>query len=132
MAFAVNHLNHALLFFLLKEKNLLAQKCRIIFETTATHDPKQPLNQAPPIWRSTEAVAKAADAQNSMVGSGVRYSNSKLAVIFFAYALASKLDATVSDRDWTVIVYEPGFVPGGGSKLGRGRSFRAGLRILYR
>ena len=123
MAFAVNHLNHALLFFLLKEKNLLAQKCRIIFETTALHDPKQPLNQTPPHWKSTEAVAKAADSQNTMLGAGVRYSNAKLAVVFFGYALASKLASDGSNKHWTVIVYEPGFVPSGGSRLSRGWCF---------
>ena len=120
MAFTVNHVNHALLFFLLKEKGLLAPRCRLIFSTTALHDPKQPLNQTPPAWKSTEAVARATDAENSMLNAGVRYSNSKLGVIFFAYALAAKLVSAGSDKDWSVVVYEPGFVPGGGSRLSRG------------
>ena len=116
LCFAVNHVNQALLFFLLKEKDLLARRCRLVFLTTAQHDPKQPLNQTPPFWPDTETVAKATN--KGLSNRGVRYSTAKLGTVFFGYALASKLKK--ADKEWTVIVYEPGFVPGGGSRLQRG------------
>jgi hypothetical protein len=47
----------------------------------------------------------------------VRYPNSKLANTIFSCALASR--ATASGKQWAVNIFDPGFVPGGGSKLHR-------------
>jgi len=124
-AFAVNHQNQALLFFLLKEKNALGPDCRIILVGSAMHDPKAPLSPAAPYWTSAELVARAAgDKKNT--GDGIRYANSKLAVQFFAYALARRVER--SGQNWTVNVFEPGFMPGQGSKLTRGQP--AAIRFI--
>ena len=119
-AFAINHLNHALLFFLLNQRNLLAPDCRIVFVTTALTDPQQPLNRTPPHWTDAKEVAEAKvpEMQNGMV----RYSTTKLGGMYFGYALARRV--TQAKKGWTVIVYEPGFVPGNGSKLHRGELLR--------
>ena len=121
LTFAVNHVNQALLFFLLKEKNLLGPRCRFVWLTSATHDPKQPMNQGPAYWPDTETVAEATDSK--LEASFVRYSTAKLGTIFFSYVLASKIKEArqSSMQQWTSIIYEPGFTPGGGSRLQRGK-----------
>lgn len=40
MGFAIGHVGYALLFFLLKQRNALAQDCRIAITASAVHDPK--------------------------------------------------------------------------------------------
>ena len=134
LCFAVNYLNQALLFFLLKEKDLLAHPCRLVFLPTALHDPKQPLNQSPAFWPDTETVARA--FVKDLSPRLVRYSTAKLGTIFFAYALDAKLQAAAAaakvakaplpDREWTVLAYEPGFIPSGGSRLQRGEYWVVG------
>ena len=116
MTFAINFVNQALLFLLLREKGLLADDGRIVFVTTALHDPKQPLNQNAPFWTGAQTVSKGDDEK--LAHRMTRYSTAKLGSIFFAYALARK--ATAAGKNWSVIAYEPGFVPGGGSRLTRG------------
>ncbi|ORY26998.1 hypothetical protein BCR39DRAFT_589421 [Naematelia encephala] len=93
---AVNYLNHALLFFLLKDRNLLEPDCRIILTTT-------------------EGFAKRTDPKLS--NPLIQYANTKLEMILFAYALVRRIKE--SGKKWTVIAFEPGFTPGQGSKLGR-------------
>lgn len=125
LCFAVNHVNQALLFFLMKEKNVVGNKCRIVFVTSALHDPKQPLNYTPPFWPNAEVVGRATDPK--LENPGVRYSTAKLGTILFAYALGKKImemqgPGSSITKEWSVIAFEPGFVPGGGSRLQRGMS----------
>ncbi|EIW69181.1 hypothetical protein M231_03912 [Tremella mesenterica] len=117
--FAVNFVNQALLFFLLKDKKLFSSACRFVFVTTALHDPKAPMNFTPPHWVSAESVAKGTD--KPLLNAGIRYSTTKLANLLFSYALVDKLRETASSdaRGWSVIAFEPGYMPTGGSQLVR-------------
>ncbi len=113
--FSVNYLNQAYLFLLLHARGLIGPSCRSIFLTTALHDPNNAVKK-PPAWTDPDNVAHATDKR--FEDPMTRYSTAKLAVIFFVYYLHNRILKDTSSLE--VVAYEPGFSPGGGSKLGRG------------
>lgn len=121
--FSVNHVNQAFLFFLLHKRSFLDRDCRVVFVSSELHNPQNATNRSPPAWRAPAELAKGEGDDGKVVGQ-VRYATAKLATIYFAYALIDKLDAAKKIREgsstkYTVIIYEPGFVPAG---TGLGRS----------
>jgi NAD(P)-dependent dehydrogenase (short-subunit alcohol dehydrogenase family) len=112
--FATNHLGHALLFFLLNSRGLLVPDARIAIVGSSLHNPENK-SRMKPSWTTADAVAHASDPE--MQAAGITYPNSKLANTLFAYALTRR--ASAAGRKWAVNIYDPGFVPGGGSKLHR-------------
>ncbi|WVQ64709.1 uncharacterized protein L199_002876 [Kwoniella botswanensis] len=116
-ALAASHIGHALLLYLLAADKVLQPRCRLIFVTSALHDPRAPGAPAAPYWTSPEAADSATDKR--LASGAVRYANAKLAVVLFANALARK---TKESKQWEILIFEPGFSPGGGSKLDRGKS----------
>ncbi|KAM0754447.1 NAD(P)-binding protein [Meredithblackwellia eburnea MCA 4105] len=107
---AVNHLHHALLVFLIKDRGLLAKGSSIVILTSAMHDPKAPLAPACPHWTSVKDVA--ASKQKELKSALVRYANSKLANLLFTYSLERRAEA--AGLGWRVFAFEPGFTPGSG------------------
>lgn len=116
--FGVNHLGHYLLVQLLMP--LFSIPARIAVVSSGVHDLAQlesvPGGSAvpPPAWNSPFALAKgilgpeaAKDDENA--DRGRRYSTSKLANLYFTYALASKLPNGI-----TVNAFDPGLMPGTG------------------
>ncbi|WVQ65418.1 uncharacterized protein L199_003594 [Kwoniella botswanensis] len=103
--FAVNHVNHALLFFLLKEH--LTEDARIIVVSSSTHDPSLK-RVPPPNYISADKVAhpetgKKWDTQQEGFR---RYALSKLCNVLFGYALDRQVKE--QKKGWIVIVMEPG------------------------
>lgn len=116
--FAVAHVGHALLCLLLIEKHQLSADCRIIFTTSGTHDPKEPGSPIPPAWSTPAQIAKAEG--KALQNANTRYPTAKLANIFFNRALERR--AIAAGKKWQFISWDPGFAPGGGSKLTRSKS----------
>lgn len=117
--FAVNHLGHALLLFLLKP--YLANECRIVITASGVHDPAQKTMVPDAVYESAELLAHPTDSDGYEVKQkGLqRYSSSKLANVLFEYALERRLKAgrDSGKTNWTVVAMDPGLMPDTG--LGR-------------
>lgn len=116
LTFATNHVGHALLFFLLNGRGNLQRNARIIFVGSSLHD-SESKSHFKPYWTTADAVAHAKEPE--MQPPMVAYPNSKLANTLFSYALAKRAEK------YTVNIYDPAFVPGGGSRLHRSKSIKA-------
>jgi len=117
--FAVNHVGHALLFFLLKP--YLAPNARIIITASGTHDPAQKTMAPDAKYETAELLAHPTDKDGYETGNrGLqRYASSKLANVVFMYALERRLEAARHSKGvgWTVCTMDPGLMPG--TALGR-------------
>jgi NAD(P)-dependent dehydrogenase (short-subunit alcohol dehydrogenase family) len=107
--FGVNHLGH----FLLVNELLptLQFPGRVVVVASGVHDPAQKSGVPAPAWNNPAALARgelgAAAASDKSLASGLRrYSTSKLANVYFTYALARRLPAGV-----TANAFDPGLMP---------------------
>ena len=115
LTFAVNYLAHAQLI-----EGLLgsfAAPARVVLLGSNTYYAnlvRRMMGVQPAHWRDPIELAQpaAADARASFKAMGIAYSNSKLAILYYAHELQRQAPAQVS-----VSVFEPGFMPGTG--LGR-------------
>jgi len=110
--FAINHLAHAQLIGALLPT--LAAPARIVLLGSNTYFAnrfRKLLGVAAADWRDPIDLARPvpADAPASLKTSGTAYSNSKLAILYYAHELQRRAPAGVS-----VVVFEPGFMPGTG------------------
>jgi NAD(P)-dependent dehydrogenase (short-subunit alcohol dehydrogenase family) len=115
LTFAVNYLAHAQLIAGLLGS--FAAPARIVLLGSNTYQanlPRKLLGVQPAQWRDPIELAQPAapDARPSFKAGGAAYSNSKLAILYYAHELQRRAPAQVS-----VAVFEPGFMPGTG--LGR-------------
>jgi NAD(P)-dependent dehydrogenase (short-subunit alcohol dehydrogenase family) len=108
--FATNHLGH----FLLINELLPALQSpgRVVVVASGVHDPAQKSGVPAPAWNDPAALARgelgAAGASDKSWASGQRrYSTSKLANVYFTYALARHLPAGVTANG-----FDPGLMPG--------------------
>jgi NAD(P)-dependent dehydrogenase (short-subunit alcohol dehydrogenase family) len=121
--FGVNHLGHfALVNGLLP---VLEAPSRVVVVSSGTHDPALKLGP-PPAWNDPRALAQgqlgpAAAKLNALMTGQARYCTSKLANIYFTYALARRLPAGV-----TANAFDPGMMLG----TALGRSLPAPLRFV--
>jgi NAD(P)-dependent dehydrogenase (short-subunit alcohol dehydrogenase family) len=108
-SFAVNHLNHTLVLFLLKDR--LTEDARIVIVGSAAHHPEYSFFKLKAIWTTTEEVARPTKAdEGSAWDEGMRrYGLSKAANTIFAYALADQV--TRQGKKWTVSLLDPGVMP---------------------
>ncbi|WVQ84973.1 hypothetical protein IAT38_007137 [Cryptococcus sp. DSM 104549] len=105
--FATNHVNHALLFFLLRGQ--LTNNARIVLTSSSGHDPKLERAPAPHYTTGEETAHPPTGAKWDTQAEGFRrYSLSKLCNILFAYALARK--AREQGYGWTVMALDPGIM----------------------
>lgn len=121
--FGVNHLGHFVLVNTLLP--ILRAPARVVVTTSDTHDPALRLSPAP-AWSDAKALARGELAPSADSASGLalgqrRYSTSKLANIYFTYALARRLPDGV-----TANAFNPGMVLG----TGLGRSLPAPARFV--
>ncbi|KAL4749564.1 hypothetical protein BDW72DRAFT_204639 [Aspergillus terricola var. indicus] len=109
--FAINHINQALLFFLLMPH--LAYNARIVMTGSGTHDPAQPWPIPPARYTTAEELAHPLP-ETCKHGSLQFYSASKLASLMWMYALERRLSTVRESRkkQWTVATFDPGMMPG--------------------
>ena len=110
--FAVNHLGHFLLVNMLL--SILNPRARIVVVASGVHDPANNWGLPAPAWNDTAALSRgelgSAAAMDKSVARGQRlYTTSKLANIYFTYALARHLPPGV-----TANAFDPGLTPGTG------------------
>src|ERR1700758_5179126 len=110
--FGINHLGH----FLLVNELLpaLQSPARVVVVASGVHDPAQKAGVPVPAWNNPVALAHgelgpAAASDKAFASGQRRYSTSKLANVYFTYALARRLPPTV-----TANAFEPGLMPGTG------------------
>jgi NAD(P)-dependent dehydrogenase (short-subunit alcohol dehydrogenase family) len=110
--FGVNHLGH---FLLVNElMPVLQPPARVVVVASDTHDPTKKVGVPTPAWNSTSALARGqlgprAMSDKPFAAGQRRYSTSKLANIYFTYALTRRLPQGV-----TANAFNPGLVPGTG------------------
>ncbi|MGH3278126.1 MAG: SDR family NAD(P)-dependent oxidoreductase [Trebonia sp.] len=121
--FGVNHLGH----FLLVNELLpvLRAPARVVVVASGVHDPAQKAGVPVPAWNTAPALARGelgpdAASDNAFVAGQRRYSTSKLANVYFTYALARRLP-----HGATANAYDPGMILGTGLQ----RSAPAPLRF---
>ncbi len=121
--FAVNHVGHALLFYLLHPH--LIEDARIVITSSGTHDPAQ--KSGLPDAKYTTAEELAHPSVESAKNDGrQRYATSKLCNVMWTYALDRRAKATHGKR-WTVTAMDPGLMPG----TGLARDYPAPMKFLW-
>jgi NAD(P)-dependent dehydrogenase (short-subunit alcohol dehydrogenase family) len=126
LTFAVNYLAHAQLIGDLLGAFVAPARIVLIGSNTYYQNVFRRMLGIPPAnWRDPLELARptAADAPATSKESWLAYSNSKLALFYYAHELQQCAPAGVN-----VAVFEPGFMPGTG--LGRGQS--SGIQRLGR
>jgi NAD(P)-dependent dehydrogenase (short-subunit alcohol dehydrogenase family) len=118
LTFAVNYLAHAQLIGDLLGS--FATPARVVLLGSNTYYQnifRRMLGVPPAQWRDPLVLARPAapDVPATFRQSGTAYSNSKLALVYYAHELQRRAPAGIN-----VSVFEPGFMPGTG--LGRGQS----------
>jgi NAD(P)-dependent dehydrogenase (short-subunit alcohol dehydrogenase family) len=124
--FGINHLGH----FLLVNELLpaLQSPARVVVVASGVHDPAQKAGVPVPAWNETAALARgelgpAAASDKAFASGQRRYSTSKLANVYFTYALARRLPSGM-----TANAFDPGLMPGTGLM----REAPAALRFIFR
>jgi NAD(P)-dependent dehydrogenase (short-subunit alcohol dehydrogenase family) len=130
LTFAVNYLAHAQLIGDLLGS--LVAPARIVLLGSNTYHQnifRRMLKVAPAIWRDPLDVAQptAADQPATLELGGIAYSNSKLAILYYAHELQRRALGGIS-----VAVFEPGFMPGTGLSRGHGPGLQRVGRVIER
>ena len=107
--FAVNHLGHALLFYLLIPH--LTNDCHITITSSGTHDPAQKTMVPDAKYTSAAELARP-DAEAAKLDGRQRYSTSKLCNVLWTYALDRHIRE--QRKHWKVNAFDPGLMPGTG------------------
>ena len=110
--FGVNHLGHFLLVDLLRP--LLEPPARVVVVASIVHDPAKKAGLPAPAWNDPASLAAGelgpgGAADKPLAAARRRYATSKLANVYFAYALARRLPDGV-----TANAFDPGLMPGTG------------------
>jgi len=127
LTFGVNHLGHFALVTGLLEQ--LARPARIVVVSSDTHNPTRSIGMPPPVYRSAMELAHPADGEpgESVAKIGRRrYTTSKLCNVLFAYELDRRL--AHGAEGVTVLVFNPGLMPGSGLA----RDYSAIQRLAWR
>jgi NAD(P)-dependent dehydrogenase (short-subunit alcohol dehydrogenase family) len=126
LTFAVNYLAHAQLIDSLLDS--FTGPARIVLVGSATYHAnwvRRLLRVPAAEWADPLEMAKPAgpDVSPTWKAAGVAYSNSKLAILYYAHELQRRVPAGIS-----VAVFEPGFMPG----TGLGRQAGPGMQRMGR
>jgi NAD(P)-dependent dehydrogenase (short-subunit alcohol dehydrogenase family) len=122
--FAVNHLAHAALIGDLLD--IFAAPARIVLVGSNTYHEnvwRRMLHVPPSEWRDPLELASPQAAPHDLRAAGVAYSNSKLAILYYAHELQRRVPQGVN-----VSVFEPGWMPA----TGLARELPAGARRVMR
>jgi NAD(P)-dependent dehydrogenase (short-subunit alcohol dehydrogenase family) len=116
LTFAVNYLAHAQLIGDLLDSFVPPARIVLLGSNTYHQNFFRRMLRVPPAdWRDPIDLARptAADDPATVERAGIAYSNSKLAILYYAHELQHRAPSGIN-----VAVFEPGFMPGTG--LGRG------------
>jgi NAD(P)-dependent dehydrogenase (short-subunit alcohol dehydrogenase family) len=110
--FGVNHLGHFLLVDLLRP--VLESPARVVVVASNVHDPAKRTGVPAPAWNDPAALARGelgpdANDDKPRASGQRRYATSKLANVYFTYALARRLPGGI-----TANAFNPGYMPGTG------------------
>ncbi|CAF9938320.1 MAG: hypothetical protein ALECFALPRED_007600 [Alectoria fallacina] len=108
--FAINHVGHALLFYLMRP--FFAEEARVVIVASGTHDPAQKSGLPDAIYSSAEELAQPTRETEKYQGRQ-RYATSKLCNVMWTYALQRRLEKAPGKK-WTVNAFNPGLMPGTG------------------
>jgi NAD(P)-dependent dehydrogenase (short-subunit alcohol dehydrogenase family) len=130
LTFAVNYLAHAQLIGDLLDS--LVAPARIVLLGSNTYHQnifRRMLGVPPADWRDPIDLARptAADLPTTFKRSGIAYSNSKLAILYYAHELQRRAPKGIN-----VAVFEPGFMPGTGLGRGLGPGIQRVGRVVQR
>jgi NAD(P)-dependent dehydrogenase (short-subunit alcohol dehydrogenase family) len=130
LTFAVNYLAHAQLIGDLVDS--LDAPARVVLLGSNTYHQnifRRILRVAPAVWRDPIELARptANDVPATTESAGIAYSNSKLAILYYAHELQRRAPEGVS-----VSVFEPGFMPGTGLSRGHGPALQRIGRVIER
>lgn len=112
MTFAVNYLAHAQLIGDLLPSFAAPARIVLIGSNTYHANLMRKMIAVPPaVWRDPIELAQpaAADVRPTIKAAGIAYSNSKLAILYYAHELQRR-----APEGLNVSVFEPGFMPGTG------------------
>jgi NAD(P)-dependent dehydrogenase (short-subunit alcohol dehydrogenase family) len=130
LTFAVNYLAHAQLIGDLLD-SLVAPAGVVLLGSNTYHQNvfRRLLRVAPAVWGDPIELAQptAADLPATLESAGIAYSNSKLAILYYAHELQHRVPAGIN-----VAVFEPGFMPGTGLSRGHGPGLQRVGRIIER
>jgi NAD(P)-dependent dehydrogenase (short-subunit alcohol dehydrogenase family) len=112
LTFAVNYLAHAQL--INDHLGVLTAPARVVLVGSNTYHQnifRRILKVPPADWHNPIQIAQptATSLPATFAGSGTAYSNSKLALLYYAHELQRRVSAGIN-----VAVFEPGFMPGTG------------------
>jgi NAD(P)-dependent dehydrogenase (short-subunit alcohol dehydrogenase family) len=130
VTFAVNYLAHAQLIGGLLDS--LVAPARIVLLGSNTYHQnifRRMLGVPPADWRDPVELARPTppDVPATLKRSGIAYSNSKLAILYYAHELQRR-----APRGINVAVLEPGFMPGTGLGRGLGPGIQRVGRVVQR
>jgi NAD(P)-dependent dehydrogenase (short-subunit alcohol dehydrogenase family) len=126
LTFAVNYLAHTQLIGDLLGSFVAPARIMLLGSNTYYENVFRRMLRVPPAdWRDPVELARplAPDLPATLQRSGIAYSNSKLAILYYAHELARRAPSGVD-----VVVFEPGFMPG----TGLGRDHGPGLQRVGR
>jgi NAD(P)-dependent dehydrogenase (short-subunit alcohol dehydrogenase family) len=128
LTFAVNHLSHAQLIGDLLDS--LVAPARIVLLGSNTYHQnifRRILRVPPAVWRDPKELARptAPDVPATSEEGWTAYSNSKLAILYYAHELQRRAPAGIN-----VAVFEPGFMPGTGLSRGHGPGLQRIGRVI--
>jgi NAD(P)-dependent dehydrogenase (short-subunit alcohol dehydrogenase family) len=133
ITFAVNYLAHAQLIGDLVDSFTAPTRIVLLGSNTYHQNIFRRILRVPPAqWRDPAELAQPAgpDQPATMTRSGVAYSDSKLAILYYAHELQRRLPA--GNPGISVAVFEPGFMPGTGLSRGHGPALQKIGRLLER
>ena len=130
LTFAVNHLAHAQLIGDLLDS--LVAPARIVLLGSNTYHQnifRRILRVPPAAWRDPRELARptSPDEPATPEEGWIAYSNSKLAILYYAHELQRRAPAGIN-----VAVFEPGFMPGTGLSRGHGPGLQRVGRAIER
>ena len=130
LTFAVNYLAHAQLIGDLLDS--FAAPARVVLLGSNTYHQnifRRILKVPPAVWRDPIELARPAalDAPATSEQAGIAYSNSKLAILYYAHELQRRAPTGIN-----VAVFEPGFMPGTGLSRAHGPGMQRVGRLIER
>ena len=130
LTFAVNYLAHAQLIGDLLDSLVAPARIVLIGSNTYHQNIFRRILRVPPaLWRDPIELAQpsAADLPATLEDGGIAYSNSKLALLYYAHELQRQAPDGIN-----VAVFEPGFMPGTGLTRGHGPGLQRLGRVIER